>query len=91
LFFIYLTGTFVIEYESQEVILDLPIEPAEAGLHPPVEGGVREMSLSYDSGLENESNSTTSANENASCDSYSFLLGAVIFSLMLVAALNNIK
>jgi hypothetical protein len=29
-----------------------------------VEGGVREMSLSYDSGLENESNSTTSANEN---------------------------
>jgi hypothetical protein len=23
------------EYESQEVILDLPIEPAEAGLHPP--------------------------------------------------------
>ena len=52
------------EYESQEVSLDLPIEPVEAGLHPPVEGGVREMSLSYDSGLENESNSTTSANEN---------------------------
>lgn len=52
------------EYESQEVILDLPIEPVEAGLHHPVEGGVREMSLSYDSGLENESNSTTSANEN---------------------------
>lgn len=52
------------QYESQEVILDLPIEPVEAGLHPPVEGGVREISLSYDSGLENESNSTTSANEN---------------------------
>ena len=52
------------EYESQEVILDLPLEPLEAELHPPVEGGVREMSLGYDSGLENESNSTTSANEN---------------------------
>jgi len=52
------------EYESQEVILDLPLEQVEAGLHPPVEGGVREMSLGYDSGLENESNSTTSANEN---------------------------
>ena len=52
-----------IEYESQEVIVDLPVEPIESGIQQAGNGGAREMSLGYDSGLENESNSSTSANE----------------------------
>lgn len=51
------------EYESQEVILDLPLEPLEAVVPPPA-NGAREMSLGYDSGLENESDSTGSGGEN---------------------------
>lgn len=54
------------EYESQEVVLDLPLEPIDAGLQPPVIDGAREMSLNgYDSGLENEIDSTSSASGNA--------------------------
>ncbi|XP_063447084.1 protocadherin Fat 4-like [Mytilus trossulus] len=54
------------EYESQEVVLDLPLEPIDAGLQPPAIDGAREMSLNgYDSGLENEIDSTSSASGNA--------------------------
>ncbi|CAC5409360.1 unnamed protein product [Mytilus coruscus] len=54
------------EYESQEVVLDLPLEPIDAGLQPPAVDGAREMSLNgYDSGLENEIDSTSSASGNA--------------------------